>query len=254
MRCWSAGAVRQPAPWTGEPEILRPTGRHRRPPRWGGDLRAAARAAGTTAVCALALTLPGCGDAPDSVRAAGTRPEADRLPDRPPDRAPEKGTNRPGPAPEAAVPVRVRVPAIGVAAPVGPLATGSDGTLPPPESPGAAGWWRDGPEPGEPGPAVLVGHYDSATGPAVFHRLAELRPGDRVAVDRADGTAVSFTVRGVAAHRRDAFPTDRVYGGTGGRPALRLITCAGRYDRAAGRYTENLVVLATAAPPDGSRG
>ncbi|PJE98082.1 class F sortase [Streptomyces carminius] len=196
------------------------------------------------------MTLPGCGDAPDSVRAAGTRPEAGRFPDR----APEKGTNRPGPAAEKAVPIRVRVPAIGVAAPVGPLVTGPDGVLPPPESPGAAGWWRDGPEPGEPGPAVLVGHYDSATGPAVFHRLAELRPGDRIAVDRADGTTVSFTVRGVAAHRRDAFPTDRVYGGTGGRPALRLITCAGRYDRAAGRYTGNLVVLAATVPPDGPRG
>lgn len=146
-----------------------------------------------------------------------------------------------------AVPERVRIPAIGVDAPVGPLDVGAGDVLPPPSRPGAAGWWRAGPEPGEPGPAVLVGHYDSRTGPAVFHRLGELERGDRITVVRADGSAVHFGVRGSESHRQDAFPTDAVYGPTaGGRPALRLVTCGGTYDRAADRYSDNLIVFARA--------
>lgn len=150
--------------------------------------------------------------------------------------------------------MRLRIPAVGVDAAVGPLRLGPDRVLPPPRRPDAAGWWREGPEPGEAGPAVLVGHYDSGTGPAVFHRLGGLRPGDRVAVDRADGTTAAFTVRSLASHPRDAFPTGRVYGGTGDRPALRLITCGGRYDHDAGEYTENLIVFADGAPRDARHG
>ena len=139
-------------------------------------------------------------------------------------------------------------------APIGPLTVGRDRILPSPKKPGITGWWQDGPEPGEPGPAVLIGHYDSNTGPAVFYRLAELSPGDRLAIDRVDGTTVSFAVDGVVSYPQDAFPTDRVYGDTGDRPALRLITCGGSFDDEARRYTENLIVFATKTPPPTASG
>ncbi|MTE17804.1 class F sortase [Streptomyces sp. TRM43335] len=199
------------------------------------------------------MTAPGGGDAATSRTDVGPSWWAETGRDRSTSAPTRRTTGGTGPvAPsgrptEAADPVRVRIPAIGVAAPVEPLGLDGERELAPPGSPWATGWWRDGPEPGEPGPAVLVGHYDSGTGPAVFHRLADLRPGDRVDVDRADGSTVSFTVRRLTAHPRDDFPTERVYGDTGGRAALRLITCGGSYDRAAGRYTENLVVLAEEA-------
>ncbi|AXK37795.1 class F sortase [Streptomyces armeniacus] len=136
------------------------------------------------------------------------------------------------------------MPAISVSAAVGPLALGTDRTLATPENPARTGWWRDGPEPGEAGPAVIVGHYDSDTGPAVFHRLRDLRAGDRIYVDRTDGTTAAFRAAEITSHRQSAFPTARVYGDTNGRAALRLITCTGPYDRAAGHYLENLVVYA----------
>lgn len=229
--------------------------------RHGGDVRAALRSAGVAAACSLALTAPGGGDAPESRpgsglpwagadRGQGSRHVPGRWPATDAGAGASASAGRPG---EAAEPVRLRIPAIGVAAPVEPLAVGRDRELPPPRGHRSTGWWREGPEPGEPGPAVLVGHYDSGTGPAVFHRLAALRPGDRVDVDRADGSSVSFTVRRLTAHPQDAFPADRVYGGTGGRPALRLITCDGTYDRAAGRYSGNLVVFAEAEGRAGAR-
>ena len=46
-----------------------------------------------------------------------------------------------------------------------------------------AGWYDQGPTPGQYGPAVIVGHVDTTTGPAVFHELKELRRGDRIEVD-----------------------------------------------------------------------
>lgn len=108
------------------------------------------------------------------------------------------------------------------------------------------GWYVDGPEPGEVGAAVIAGHVDSRSGPAVFHRLRDLQPGDVVAVDRADGTTVEFRVERLEQHPKDAFPTQAVYGASAG-PTLRLITCGGSFDSGSGHYRDNVIVYATAA-------
>lgn len=144
----------------------------------------------------------------------------------------------------AADPVRLRVPAIDVDAPVGPLRVDGNGVLPPPDGYERAGWWLDGPEPGERGPAVIAGHLDSHQGPAVFFRLAELDVGDRVLVDRADGTTAAFAVGRIEQHDKHAFPTEAVYGDTTDAQ-LRLITCGGDFDHADRRYLDNVIVYAT---------
>ena len=96
------------------------------------------------------------------------------------------------------------------------------------------------------GPAVVAGHVDSATGVAVFTRLGELAPGDEVEVGLSDGTLVRYVVTGSERYPKDAFPSAEVYGPA---PAslLRLITCGGTFDRAAGSYRDNLVVYAVPA-------
>ncbi len=150
--------------------------------------------------------------------------------------------------PLAGSPVRVRIPAIGVDAEMDGLGLNSDGTLKVPPY-DRAGWYRGGPKPGEPGPAVIAAHVDSTTGPAVFYRLKSLRPGDAVRVDYDDGTAVDFVVNGANSYPKSEFPTELVYGDTDG-PELRLITCGGSFDRRARNYVENLVVWATASAGD----
>ena len=98
------------------------------------------------------------------------------------------------------------------------------------------------------GPAVIEGHVDSAAnGPSVFYRLGELVVGDRVDVTRADGSVVAFEVDEVRVVPKDDFPTLDVYGNTDG-PELRLITCGGPFDSAAGSYVDNVVVFARQAP------
>jgi hypothetical protein len=145
-----------------------------------------------------------------------------------------------------ALPVRIEIPGIGVKAPIIRLGLNPDKTLEVPKDFGDTGWWSGGPRPGEPGPAVIAGHVDSYTGPAVFYRLSELRPQDTVIVVRRDGTRGRFSVVGSARYPKSDFPTQRVYGATSG-PTLRLITCGGAFDRSTGHYVDNTVVFARAA-------
>ena len=44
----------------------------------------------------------------------------------------------------------------------------------------------------------------------MLFRLAELEPGDRIEVHGDDGTVVTFAVRELVQHPKDAFPTERV--------------------------------------------
>jgi sortase (surface protein transpeptidase) len=196
----------------------------------------------------LALALAACGEAP-------ARPEPPARPEAParrqaPATAPSPGAQEPTPrtalARRAAPPVRIRIPAIGVSAAVVRLGLNRDGTLQVPTDFGVAGWFSGGPAPGETGPAVIAGHIDSRRGPAVFYRLRALQPGDRVAVERADGSTVEFAVQGAARYPKVAFPTEAVFGPSP-EPLLRLITCGGTFDRSRRSYRDNVVVTARLA-------
>jgi sortase (surface protein transpeptidase) len=149
-------------------------------------------------------------------------------------------------------PVRLEIPAVGVSSPLVRLGLNADGTMQVPGDYRVAGWFTGGPQPGQLGPAVIAGHVDSRTGPAVFYRLRDLRPGDQVRVVRDDGLVVRFEVESRASYPKQALPGDEVYGATTA-PVLRLITCAGSFDRARGSYRENLVVSAVRVA-DGGRG
>ncbi|MFD4198535.1 MULTISPECIES: class F sortase [Amycolatopsis] len=144
-----------------------------------------------------------------------------------------------------AAPVAVEIPAIGARSTLIPLGLNEDGTVqtPPVTSPGQAGWYSQGPAPGERGPAVILGHVDGNRQPGIFARLRELSPGDRVEVSRVDGSRAGFVVIRVERVPKAEFPTAAVYGDTAG-PELRLITCGGVFDRAARSYRDNVIVYA----------
>jgi hypothetical protein len=150
------------------------------------------------------------------------------------------------PEPRPARPVRVVIPSIGVRAPVIPLGLNEDRTLEVPTDFGDTGWWTGGPRPGERGPAVIAGHVDSTSGPAVFYRIGELRPGAAILVVGRDGKRVRFEVDRTEQYPKSNFPTARVYGPTPG-PTLRLITCSGDFDESSGHYIDNTVVYAAMA-------
>jgi hypothetical protein len=150
-----------------------------------------------------------------------------------------------GEAAPAGDPLRLRVPSAGIDTALRAVGLDDAGTLVPPEDPGTAGWFADGPAPGDAGPAVIAGHVDGASGPAVFSRLRDVAVGDPILVARSDGSTARFTVTRVVRHPKSDFPTAEVYGPTPGAE-LRLITCGGAFDRAAGSYRDNVVVSARA--------
>jgi hypothetical protein len=185
---------------------------------------------------------PSSGSSSESSSGSSTAPS-------PTDSVPGAGSGASEPTGAAAVaePVSVSIPAIGVTSDLMRLGLNDDGTVqvPPLEREDRAGWYERGPAPGAIGPAVLLGHVDSAEfGPGVFFELGALEPGDAVEVARADGTVAQFTVDRVETHPKDDFPTVDVYGNTDDAQ-LRLITCGGDFDSAARSYEDNVIVWAT---------
>jgi LPXTG-site transpeptidase (sortase) family protein len=171
----------------------------------------------------------------------GSRPVASAL--ATPGRA--GGAVRPPTVGPGAPPLRLRIPAIGVEAPLVPLGLNGDGTLQVPRYE-EAGWYAGGNRPGETGASVIAAHVDSTTGPAVFHHLDDLEPGDEVYVDYRDAT-VGFAVRDARSVTKTRFPTQEVYGSTVA-PELRLVTCSGDFDRKTRTYSANLIVWADLLP------
>ncbi|MFG3036944.1 class F sortase [Streptomyces sp. NPDC048330] len=142
------------------------------------------------------------------------------------------------------LPVRVRLPAAGVdTGPVLALGLNADGTVQVPsvEDGERIGWYDKGVTPGETGPAVLIGHFDTARGPAVLRNVSRVRVGDGITVTRADGSAAVFRVRELEQVDKDAFPTAKVYGDTG-RPELRIVTCGG--ELVDGHRPDNIILYA----------
>lgn len=143
-------------------------------------------------------------------------------------------------------PTRLRIPALGIDTRVNPIGLNADGTLAVPQ-PGPhlnqAAWFKNSPTPGQPGPSIIEGHVDSVEGESVFWRLGEIRPGNRITVDRSDGSRLVFTVYAVRDFPKSRFPTMAVYGGNLSQSTLRLITCSD-FDPAIHHHTGNEVVYA----------
>jgi sortase (surface protein transpeptidase) len=104
------------------------------------------------------------------------------------------------------------------------------------------GWYRDGPTPGQVGSAVILGHVDSYLGPGTFFSLKELKAGDPITVDLANGAVTHFVVTKVVQYAKTSFPDRLVYGSHGIR-GLQLVTCGGTFDHATGHYESNVVVF-----------
>jgi hypothetical protein len=214
---------RRPAPYLRHP-AARGTGRRRRSPV--GPLAVLLVLLG---VFATGAGLGRSADDPWWWRYSGTREPPREFPVLEPSR-----------------PVRLEIPSIGVRAPVHRVGLAEDGSIAVPDLDRhhEVGWYERGPTPGQFGPAILVGHSDTRTGPSVFHGLAKLRPGARVEVTRQDRSVAIFEVNSVERFDKDALPVERVYGDYR-RPWLRLITCGGRWVGGSTGYADNVIAFAS---------
>ena len=145
---------------------------------------------------------------------------------------------------DAEIPIRVLVGSVDLRMPVMPKGVSKDGQMALPRSPASIGWYRFGSSPGEAGSTVLAGHVDTARfGIGPLARLRDVDTGARVTVLLADGSRVRYrtvSVRSVGKQSRalaSVFDRD-------GRSRLRIVTCGGEFDPAAGGYQDNVVLTA----------
>lgn len=197
------------------------------------------------AVMVLMVTLPGSRDEAPETRFAPHAPPVVEPHAPPADESSSPTSRHVGKHLPRSRPTRLLIPKISVDAPFTDLAIGSSGQLQPPPAhdTNLVGWYAKGASPGEAGTSIVAGHVDTATSAAVFANLSELEKGDRFQIARADGRRASFVIDSVETFDKDDFPSRRVYGDTP-RAQVRLITCAGDYDRQVRDYTANLVVFA----------
>jgi LPXTG-site transpeptidase (sortase) family protein len=140
---------------------------------------------------------------------------------------------------------RIRIPAIGVDAPVVVKGLDSERRMEAPDHPDEVAWYDFTALPGQGSNVVLAGHVDFAgVGPAVFWDLWRVRVGDLVELGLADGRVSRYRVTGLETVEERQAPVERIVGPTG-QERLTLITCAGNYNPATGRYDQRLIVTAT---------
>lgn len=138
-------------------------------------------------------------------------------------------------------PVELSIPTIGIKASVGEVGLDTEGRMDVPQSYDMVGWYNLGPYPGEQGNAVIAGHLDSPTSPAVFYNLSNLTEGDEFTVTDSNGHELIFTVVGKTVYKNEEFPLDEVFGPSD-RPRLNLITCDGTFDHTSKLYSHRLVI------------
>lgn len=166
--------------------------------------------------------------------------------------SPAAGIATPTPA-RSGVPIaRIVIPAIGVNAPVVVKSIDPDGVMQAPDTPSDVAWYEFTGLPGGGSNIVLAGHVDFAgVGPAVFWDLWRLEEGDVVQLHLVDGSIALYRVVSSELVVEATAPVGQIVGPTVGE-VVTLITCAGNYNPATGRYDQRLIVRAERVPSTGS--
>jgi LPXTG-site transpeptidase (sortase) family protein len=175
---------------------------------------------------------------------------------------PSTGSNRdliaysdirdPGGIPQG-LPVRLKIPSIGVDSAIEDALITSDGRMDVPAGTVNVAWFALGPHPGDVGSAVIGGHYgnyESNKGPTVFYYLDQLKAGDKVYIEDDTGNTRAFVVRRVQLFDRNGDPTT-VFTSQDGLAHLNLITCEGIWNQVNDSYPDRRVVFTDAIPSEG---
>ncbi|MCR6110239.1 class F sortase [Bacillus sp. A301a_S52] len=138
-------------------------------------------------------------------------------------------------------PAMIQIPTLGISAEVVTCHMNKDGSLQVPERGDVAGWMTNSPMPGDKGNAVIAGHVDDYTGPAIFFSLKKLVQGDEIVITSAYGSTLTFEVEKIEVYPNHYAPIDTIFG-YASTPKLNLITCHGLFDRKRKTHEERLVV------------
>lgn len=126
-----------------------------------------------------------------------------------------------------------------------PMGTEPNGQLTSPNNIYDIGWYTGSSLPGQPGAMLVDGHKSSWKANGTFFGLKKLEPGDKVSVERGDGTL--FTYRVVKSQIFDHDKVDMVSALKSvdpTRPGLNLITCEGGVIPGTSKFDKRIIVYA----------
>ena len=159
----------------------------------------------------------------------------------------------------AIVPERLHLPAAGVSTIVEPAPASEERnaftgevvpTFPVPGGPFTTVWWEEGPQPGDDGLAVVLGHA-RASGAAVFNELPELAAGAPLGLTGRSSTGEVVVARYLVEEvvtdisKADGAALRAVLDAPPPGATLALITCSGEVDGSVDSREDNTVVFAT---------
>lgn len=139
-------------------------------------------------------------------------------------------------------PKKLIIPKLSIEASIEHVAKDKAGNMDVPKQWDTTAWYKLGAKPGQVGQAVIAGHYDSDTGPAIFVNLDQLLPGDTVYVVDSVGRRLKFVVEKVERYPGNQFPIPTVFG-TSTQARLNLITCSGQFNNQSQEYSHRIVVF-----------
>jgi sortase (surface protein transpeptidase) len=139
------------------------------------------------------------------------------------------------------MPSTLRVPRLDIDTNIQHVGYTEDGRMDEPDEWDEVAWFQYGFFPGAPGNAVIAGHLDSDTGPAIFAGLYLMELGDEVHVTGEDGEELTFRVIDIERVAAEDAPLDRIFGPSD-TPQLNLITCEGHFDPEEEDYDHRLIV------------
>ena len=138
------------------------------------------------------------------------------------------------------IPVQLRIPAVGIDAPVQGVGVNQKGEMDVPSGTSDnVGWYKYGPVPGASGSAVIDAHVFAAFAP-----LKNVRPGDDIYVYMSDGSVRKFVVSDTQVFPLSSLSPNQLFRKTS-RSDLNLITCAGSPTLGGTNYSHRLIVYST---------
>ncbi|GIO06811.1 hypothetical protein J31TS6_28390 [Brevibacillus reuszeri] len=139
-------------------------------------------------------------------------------------------------------PKRIEIPSIDLRAVVEPVGVLANGQMDVPKSFDHVGILSPWTKPGMKGNAVMAGHFDHYTGPAIFYNLRKLQAGDHIKILEETGKHLTFEVKRVVSYKNDEAPIEEIFG-TSDKAHLNLITCAGKFNKKKQEHARRLVVF-----------
>lgn len=144
----------------------------------------------------------------------------------------------------AAEPTRLRVPSLGIDAPVVPISLGSDAVLDPPADADTVGWWDDSALPGARSGRIVITGHTLHTGGGALNRMVDLESGEVVLRTPTGVRRYEVTDRYVVDYETVAEKARDIFGQTESSPdgaRLVLVTCT---DFDGTVYRSNVIVVA----------